>query len=286
MREGTVAVSGRLRGGGGERKGRWPLSFRTAKDNALLRRSCLTRPHYVTNQYSTPEVCMSFIYIELLCRIYRQRFARFYLSPAGGDYGDARGTAATVTFTIPIGCPPTFLFLFRVCYLRGPSGPARSFIFFTSFGASAHFAKFMSSTLQQVVLATQLNNYVTRMFADIQTFHRYLSISLFFPVCVLTALGYDYSKLYHMCVCFFSNAGPTSTLSVLTLSDEVFLRTVYDGQVFDLLTELADGIHLGQWTLRFWPLAVIYSNIAAEQAPYMGVHIICSGVHDTSPLAC
>ena len=83
-----------------------------------------------------------------------------------------------------------------------------------------------------------------------------------------------------------SNAGPTSTLSVLTLSDEVFLRIVYDGQVFDRLTELADGIHLGQWTLRFWSLAVIYSNITAEQAPYMGVHIICSGVHDTSPLAC
>ena len=128
MREGTVTVSGRLRGGGGERKGRWPLFFRTAKDNALLRRSCLTRPHYVTNQYSTPEVCMSFIYIELLCRIYRQRFARFYLSPAGGDYGDARGTAATVTFTIPIRCPPTFFILIQSLLSARSLGP-RSFIY-------------------------------------------------------------------------------------------------------------------------------------------------------------
>lgn len=51
---------------------------------------------------------------------------------------------------------------------------------------------FMASTLQIVIKAIQLNNYTTRMLINLGTSHL-LTLS-FFPVVILTAIGYDYSE--------------------------------------------------------------------------------------------
>ena len=60
----------------------------------------------------------------------------------------------------------------------------------------------MASAPQLAVRGIQLNDYMTRMLVDLGASR--LSILMFFPVVVLTAVGYDYSK-GHMSLCVSSH---------------------------------------------------------------------------------
>ena len=74
----------------------------------------------------------------------------------------------------------------------------------------------MASTLQLAIEGIQLSDYATRMLVDLCA-SRPLTL-LFFLVVILTAVGYDYSKLY---VLLCASSGRTSMFSVLTFPNEV-----------------------------------------------------------------
>ena len=50
----------------------------------------------------------------------------------------------------------------------------------------------MASSLQQAVSGMQLNNYATGLFINLWIYYQWFS--LLFPVVVIIAVGYDYSK--------------------------------------------------------------------------------------------